>query len=165
VDGLGISLELLIAQLINFLILFGLLYAFAYKPFMRILDERSATVKEKIDKADHLKDQAAEAEKEAMRRLVDADNAGKTIMAQAARSAEETKRKALEEAKPEVEAVITRARRNVEQEREEVLRELKHEFTSLTISAAQKVIEQELDEEKHRKLIEKVFEESELLKK
>ena len=61
-DGLGISLELLIAQLINFLILFGLLYAFAYKPFMRILDERSATVKEKIDKADHLKDQAAEAE-------------------------------------------------------------------------------------------------------
>ncbi len=164
-DGLGISPELLIAQIINFLILFGLLYAFAFKPFMRILDERSANIKERLDQAEHLKDQANEAEKESMRRLVDADKAGKTIVAQATRSAEEIKRKALEEFRPEMEAAVVRARQNVEQEREEALKELKQEFSSLTIAAAQKVIEQELDAEKHRRLIEKVFEESELLKK
>ena len=38
---LGINLPTLIAQIVNFIILFGLLYLVAYKPIMRMLDERS----------------------------------------------------------------------------------------------------------------------------
>jgi len=42
---------------------------------------------------------------------------------------------------------------------------LRREFTDLTIAAAEKIIEQELDKEAHRKLIDKVLDESETLKK
>ena len=40
-EGLGINLPVLVAQIVNFVILFGLLYLVAYKPITRMLDERS----------------------------------------------------------------------------------------------------------------------------
>mgnify|MGYP003340977435 CR=1 FL=1 len=40
-EGLGINVPLLIAQVINFLILLGLLYLVAYKPIMKMFDQRS----------------------------------------------------------------------------------------------------------------------------
>ena len=47
-EGLGINLPTLIAQVINFVVLFGLLYLVAYKPLLRMLDERSRRVKESM---------------------------------------------------------------------------------------------------------------------
>ena len=48
IESLGVSLPTLIAQIVNFVILFGLLYLVAYKPIMRMLDERSQKVKESM---------------------------------------------------------------------------------------------------------------------
>ncbi len=62
--GLGISLPTLLAQIVNFVILFGLLYLVAYKPIMRILDERSRKVKESMEQTEYIKQQAARAEEE-----------------------------------------------------------------------------------------------------
>ena len=47
-EGLGIDWRMLLAQFINFGLLFGLLYLVAYKPIMRILDERSRKIKESM---------------------------------------------------------------------------------------------------------------------
>ena len=44
-QGLGISLPTLIAQIVNFVILLVILYFFAYKPVMKMLDERSVKSK------------------------------------------------------------------------------------------------------------------------
>jgi len=161
-DGLGINPELLIAQIINFLLLFGLLYAAAYKPVLKMLDKRAKGIQESIDKAESLMTQASEAEQEAQRQLDDAGKAGQNLISKAVVSAETIRGKALEDAKPEVEAFVTRARQTIQEERKEVMEELKKEFSDLTITAARKVIEAELDENKHRKLIEKVLEESAL---
>ena len=70
-----------------------------------------------------------------------------------------------QEAKPEAEALIVKARLEIQRERDEVIEELRKEFTDLTIVAAEKVIERELDKEAHRQLIDKVLEESEIIKK
>jgi F-type H+-transporting ATPase subunit b len=51
-------------------------------------------------------------------------------------------------------------RKDIERERDDAIAELRKEFTDLTITAAEKVIEQELDEKKHKELIEKVLDET-----
>ena len=61
-EGLGINLPTLIAQIVSFVILFGLLSLVAYKPLMKILDERSNKVKESMEQAEYVKEQAAHAE-------------------------------------------------------------------------------------------------------
>ena len=60
--SLGISLPTLLAQIVNFIILFGLLYLVAYKPIMRMLDERSRKIKESMDQTEFIKEQAEYAE-------------------------------------------------------------------------------------------------------
>jgi F-type H+-transporting ATPase subunit b len=164
-EGLGINLPLLIAQIINFLLLFGLLYLFAYKPILKMFDERASRIKESMDLTESVKEQAANAEEEAKKRIEEASKEGQEVIARAIKSGEEIKQKAEQDAKPEAEALIARARSEVQQERDEAIAELRKEFSDLTIAAAEKIIEKELDEEAHRKLIDKVLEESDLLKK
>ncbi|MFC2047982.1 F0F1 ATP synthase subunit B [Chloroflexota bacterium] len=156
---------MLLAQIINFLILLGLLYLVAYKPILRMFDERSRKIKESMEQTESIKEQAARADEEAQKRIEAASKEGQKAIAQAVRTGEEVRRKAQEEAKPEAEALIAKARLEIQRERDEAIEELRKEFTDLTIAAAEKVIEQSLDKEAHRQLIDKVLEESETLKK
>ncbi len=164
-EGLGINVQLLVAQIINFLLLLGLLYLFAYKPILKMFDERANRIKESMDMTESVKHQAANAEEEAKKRIEEASREGQEVIARAIKTGEEIRQKAEEDAKPEAEALISKARQEIQQERDEAIIELRKEFTDLTISAAEKVIEQELDKEAHRKLIDKILDESETLKK
>jgi len=164
-SSLGINVPTLIAQIINFIILFGLLYLVAYKPLMRMLDERSGKVKESMEQTESIREQAERAEDEAKKRIETASREGQDLVAQAVKTGEDIRQKAQEEAKPEAEALINRARQEIQRERDEAIGELRNEIADLTIAAAEKVIEQSLDKEAHRKLIDKVLEESETLRK
>ena len=61
---LGINLPQLIAQLVNFGILFLLLRLVAYKPIMKMLDERSKRVQDSMAQTEQIKQQATDAEAE-----------------------------------------------------------------------------------------------------
>jgi F-type H+-transporting ATPase subunit b len=163
-EGLGIEPSTLLAQIINFVILFALLYLVAYKPIMRMLDERSRRVKESMEQTDQIKEQAAKAEQETASRIEEAGKEAQNIVSQAVQAGEETKQKAREDAQKEGEKLITRARTEIDRERDEAIGELRKEFADLTVLAAGKVIDRSLDKEKHRQLIEQVLEESTNLK-
>ena len=165
IDKLGINGPLLLTQIVQFIVLFGLLYLVAYKPIMRMLDERSRRIKESVEQAESIKEQAARTEEEIKKQLEAASRQGQERVARAAQIGEETKQKAQQEAKQEAEALIARARAEIHRERDEAIGELRKEFAGLTIMAAEKVIDRSLDKETHRQLIDKVLEESQNLKK
>ncbi len=164
-EGLGINLPTLIAQIVNFVILLGLLYLVAYKPIMRMLDERSRKIKESIEQTELIKQQAERAEEEVKKQIEAAGKEGMGIVARAMRTGEEVRQKAQQEAKQDAESLIVRARVEIQQERDEAIDELRKEVADLSILAAGKVIDQTLDKQAHRQLIEKVLEESKSLKK
>ncbi len=164
-SSLGINLPTLIAQIVNFAILLGLLYLVAYKPIMRMLDERSRKVKEGVEQAEAMKEKAARAEEEIKKQLEAASREGQERIARAGRIGEELKQKTQQEARQEAEALIARARSEIQRERDEAIGELRKEFADLTILAAGKVIDRSLDKEAHRQLIDKVLDESSTLKK
>ena len=162
---LGINLPILVAQIVNVVILLGLLYLVAYKPIMRVLDERSRRIKESMEQADAIKEQAARAEEEVRKQLEVASREGQGRIAQAVQVGEEVKQKAQQEARQEAEILTARARTEIQRERDEAIDELRKEFADLTIMAAGKVIDRTLDKKAHRQLIDKVLKESTTLKK
>jgi F-type H+-transporting ATPase subunit b len=164
-EGLGISLPMLIAQIINFVILFGLLYLVAYKPIMRMLDERSRKIKESMDQTEYIKEQAARAEDETKRSIERAHSEGQKIIDRAVQAGEKMRLKAQQEARKETETLIARAQAEIERERDDAISELRRSFADITVLAAGKVIDRTLDKEKHRQLIDKMLEESSSLKK
>jgi len=165
VEGLGISLPTLLAQVVNFGILFGLLYLVAYKPIMKKLDERSRKIKDSMEQTELIKQQAEHAEEEVKKQLEAAGKEGMEMMARAMHAGEEMRQKAQKEARQDAETIITRARAEIQQERDGAIDELRKEFVDLTIMAAGKVIEKSLDKQTHHQLIDKVLEESASLKK
>ena len=165
IEELGINWAVLLAQIVTFGILMGLLYLAAYKPIMRMLDERSNRVKESIEQTEHIKEQAAHAEEETKRQIEAASKEGQEVIARAMRTGEELRQKAQQDAREDAESLIVRARTEIQRERDEAVDELRQEFAELTILAAGKVIERSLDKEAHRELIDKTLEESGTLKK
>ena len=165
IGELGVNLPVLLTQVVQFAVLFGLLYLFAYKPIMRMLDERSRKIKEGMEQAESIKEQTARAEEEIKKQLADTSREGQERINRAVKMGEEVKQKAREEARQEAEALIARARTEIKSERDEAIGELRSEFADLTILAAGKVIDRSLDKKAHRQLIDKVLEESSTLKK
>lgn len=165
ISELGISLPTLLTQVITFIILLVVLRFVAYKPIMRMLDERSRRIKESMDQAESIKAQTARTQEEVKKQLEEASREGQERIARALKAGEEVKQKAQEDAKKEAETLVNRARAEIQRERDDAITEVRREFADLTVLAAGKVIEKTLDKEKHRELIKKVLEESSTLKK
>jgi len=165
ISELGINLPTLLTQIVTFIILLLILRFVAYKPLMRMLDERSRRVRESMEQAESIKEQSARAEEEVRKQLGEASREGQERIARAVRAGEDVKQKAQAEARQEAEALIGRARTEIQRERDEAVGEVRREFADLTILAAGKVIDRSLDKKEHRELIDKVLEESSTLKK
>jgi F-type H+-transporting ATPase subunit b len=159
-EAIGINLQLLVAFLINFLILFGLLTAVLYKPVLKMLDERQAKIKESLDQAEKIKEQTARSEEQVKSAIEAARKEGQSIIAQASGIAEKIKEEAKDGARKEAEAIITKAKDDIKLERDKSIAELRREFANLTVLAAEKVIKETLDTQKHKKLINEVLEQS-----
>jgi F-type H+-transporting ATPase subunit b len=160
IGSLGINLPSLIAQLIAFFVLFGLMYVVAYKPILRMLDERSKRIKESMDQAQQIKEQTTQAEVELNKQIEAGRKEGQEIIKRAMRSSEEVRQKVQQDARQEGEAIIAKARSEIQRERDEAVAEIRQEFADLAITAAEKVIDRSLDKEAHRHLIDKVISES-----
>jgi len=155
---LGISWQGLLGQLITFALLLVLLYFIAYNPIRRMLDERSNRIKEGMDQAEQIKEQMARTEELVKEQLEVARKEGQDILAQAGQMGERLKEEARDEARHEAEMIIARARTEIARESDEAIEELKRQFVDLAITAAEKVISETLDKEKHRRLIDEVLE-------
>jgi len=164
-EGLGVTWSTLVAQIINFVILLGLLYLVAYKPILRMFDERSRRIKESMEQTDTIREQAARADEDVKKRMEEAGKEGQEVISRAMRTGEGARQKIQQEARQEAEAILDRARLEIQRERDEAVDELRQEFADLTIEAAGKVIEKSLDKGAHRELIDKVLDESTTLKK
>ena len=159
-EELGINWAQLIAQIINFGIVFAVLAFWGFPWINRKLKERETKIKESLEQAEQVKAQAASAEDELKKQIEAGRKEGQEIVNRARLSGEELVQKAQEQAKTESAAILTRAQADISRERDQAITELRQEFADLTIDAAEKVIDRSLDKEAHRQLIEKVLTDS-----
>ena len=91
---------------------------------------------------------------EQQRQLDAAKGEAQKYMADARSASEKVKAEMLEQTRNEQGALLDRARRHIEQEREKAIAQLRREAVELAILGASKAIEESLDSDKNRKLVE-----------
>ncbi|MEW6375344.1 MAG: F0F1 ATP synthase subunit B [Thermodesulfobacteriota bacterium] len=163
--SLGINLPLLVVFIINFIILFVLLRIFLYKPVLKMLDEREKRTKEGMELAEATKREYEQAKGEVQNQIEKGRQEGQAIISQAMQVGERLKEESRQEATKQAEMIVDRTRAELEAERNKIIENLRREFVDISIAAAEKVIKETLDKEKHRKLIEETLQESVILKK
>lgn len=163
-EALGINLGYLISQLVNFTLLVVLLYFVAYKPILRMLDERSARIKKGLEDAETASRRAAEMEQEFERRIGEARKQGQELVAQATQLSEKARQEILDKARDEASGLVNKAKEEIGRERDVAMGELRQQVAELSLAISQKVIGESLDEEAQRRLVARFLDEAEELK-
>jgi F-type H+-transporting ATPase subunit b len=163
--GLGLDLPTFVGQLVSFLILLGLLVFLGYKPIRKMLDERSDRIKQSMEQAEATKKEYEHAQVAVQEQIKKARDEGQVVISQAAQIGERLKEEAREGARQEAQAIVERTRVELERERDKAIDDLRKEFVDTSILAAEKVINETLDKERHRRLIEEALEESATFRK
>jgi F-type H+-transporting ATPase subunit b len=163
--ALGVNLPALIAYLLNFLILLGLLYLFAYKPILRLLDQRAERIRESLASADQARQEAASSRAAIEEQLNEAHREGQRLLDQAREAAERYREEETARARQQAEAFITRARADIQRERDAAIAEVRSHFADLAITAAERIIRRSVDRQAHQDLIAQVLEEGEGLRR
>jgi len=165
VTELGVNLPSLIAYLFNFVLLLGILTLFAYKPLLRMLDQRSETIRESLEAAERAREDAASSQEAIQEQITEARREGQRIMDQTREAAELFRTEEMDKARQEAEAFVDRARADIQRERDNALQEVRASFGDLAITAAERVIRSSLDRRAHEDLINQVLEEGESLRR
>ena len=163
--SLGINLPLLVVFIINFIVLFVLLRIFLYKPVLKMLDERAKRTAEAMEQAEATKKEYEQARVEVQKQIEQGRQEAQAILTQAMQVGERLKEESRQEAQKQAQVIVDRTRTELETERDKIVGDLRREFVDISISAAEKVIKETLDKEKHRKLIEETLQESGTFKK
>ena len=66
----------------------------------------------------------------------------------------------MEQVKAEIQEARNRAETTIQREKDAVVEEIRAEFAGIAITAAEKIINQSLDEKSHKKLIDDVLQEN-----
>ena len=147
---------------VNFILLFILLKIFLFKPVKKIMDERTRTIQDDLDAAKKSKEEAEALKKEYEDNISDAKQKAQEIIMKAHEDAESEKSAILKKSQEEADQIISDANKTIENERKRVLAQAQTQIADLAIEAASKIIGENLDDEKNRRLVDKFLSDEEV---
>lgn len=154
---LGINAGFLLAQIINFGLIFVLLTVGMWRPLMNMLDSRAEKIRKGLEDAAIAANARRDAEAEA-ERIRQAAQADINRLIEEARSRGEEVAKTIEaEARTEAEKIRADARIAAEAERNAQLADLRGQVAAISMAAAQRLIGASLDEKRQRELVDDFF--------
>lgn len=157
VEALGISLKEFIFYLINFLILMGVLTRFLYKPFLNMLATRKQSIKDALDNAELINRRADEKMEQYSKRISKVEEESREIIRTAKIQADAQARDIIEDARKEAGDIIAKAEKTIEKEKEKAMEEMKQEIAVLTVMAAEKIVEREIQRAGQEAIVEEVI--------
>ena len=156
-EKLGINLGFLIFQVLNFLVLIVLMYAFAYQPILKMLDDRKKKIAQGLEDARVAAEARANAEKEAREIIAKAQAEANQKVREATDRAEVAAKEVMAEAEADAAKAREAALADAALERDRVLADVRGQIAALAMAAAQRLIGDALDEQRQRALIQDFF--------
>ena len=147
-----------IAQICNLLIQMLLIKRFLFKPIRNILQKRKELADAQIREATEAKEEALAMKEEYEKNIQDARNQASDIISNAQKAATQQSEEILRDANAQAVHMKEKAENDIAQERRKAVNELKDEIGSMAMEIAGKVIEREISEEDHAKLIDEFIE-------
>ncbi|MDH5760272.1 MAG: F0F1 ATP synthase subunit B [Gemmatimonadota bacterium] len=140
---------------IVFLMLLGILWKFAWGPILAAADAREKGIQDALDEAARRNDEATKLLEEHRRQLSDARRQANELIAEGKAAGERVRKEIEEKARTEGQGIVDRARAEIERERDAAIDALRKESVDLALAAAGKLILENMDQAKDRKLVEK----------
>jgi F-type H+-transporting ATPase subunit b len=154
---LGINLGFFLFQVFNFTIVLILLYAWAYKPLLRALDNRKKKIAQGFEDARIASEARANAEAEADRIITEARTQASKEINEASSRAETAAHEILVKAEQDAQKIHETAYEEAKLERERSLSEIRGQIAALAMAATQKLVGEVLDERRQHALIQELF--------
>jgi F-type H+-transporting ATPase subunit b len=150
----SLQVNLMFWTLVIFLILFWILKKYAFPAVLGAVEAREKALAEAIEGAKRDRDEAAKLLADHRAQIENARNEAQKFIAEARSVSEKSRADMLEKTRQEQQEMLERARRDIGIERDKAIMELRREAVDLAIAGASRVVEQNLDSDKNRKLVE-----------
>lgn len=150
----ALRINLMFWTLIIFGILFFGLRKLAFPKILAAVEKREKALEDALASARHDREEAQRLLEEHRRRIEEARGEAQKLIADGRAIAEKMRADLIEQTHHEQQAMLERARREIETEKERAVAQLRREAVNLAIAGASKVIEQNLDNNKNRQLVE-----------
>ncbi len=144
---------LLIWTLVVFGILLALLWKLGWPALLKMVEEREARIAKQLADAEQANAEAARLLEEHRKALDAARAQAQEIMATAKSVAQKEREVLLAKTREEQEQLLERARREIVAEKEKAILALRAEAVDLSLAAASKLVEANLDSEANRRLV------------
>ena|SRR5687767_14876357 len=151
---MSLQVNLMFWTLVIFAILFLILRKWAYPAILRSVESREKALADAIEAARHDRDEAARLLAEHRAQIENARDEAQKLIAEGRAVAEKSRADLLEHTRQEQHELLERAKRDIGVERDKAIAQLRREAVDLAIAGASKVIEEDLDTDKNRKLVE-----------
>lgn len=144
------------AQILNFLILVFILAKFAYKPLLKVMEDRKAKIAGDLEAADKAKADAEAVKAEYAAKLADAKAEAQAIIDNARKTAAAAHDKIMADTKAEQEQVIAAAKESIALEQKKAMEQVRAQVIELSMAVAGKIVEQKLGSEEDKALAAKL---------
>ena len=154
----------ILTQIFGFLIILILLRIFAWRPILKLLDERKKRIASEFDNIEKAKQEMAKLREEYEVKLKEIDLEARKRIQEAIAEGQKMAADLQVEAREEAKKVLSRAKENIELEVAKAKVELRDDIVNMAILATEKIINERLDDAKHKELIVEFIEGVEKLK-
>ena len=148
----------LIFTWVNLLILFLLMKKFLFKPIRGVIEKREQEIAASIEEAEKAKNDALNMKEEYEKKLENAYNNAEEIVKNATRNAMLKEEEILKEANKKASDIMERAVKQIEQQKKAAISDIRNEISGMATSIASKIIERDINEQDHKKLIDEFIE-------
>lgn len=156
-DKLGLSLGYFIFQVANFTVMAILLYAWAYKPIVKMMETRKQKIAQGLEDARVAAEARANAEQEAAKILAEAQSKASAVVREATERAEVAVKEVHMTAEADAVKMREAAKVDAQVERDRILGDLRGQVAALSIAAAEKLVGEALDEKRQHALLNEFF--------
>jgi F-type H+-transporting ATPase subunit b len=157
-DLLSPNTGLMFWTLLIFVALWLILTRYAFKPITAAVEAREQALREAIEAATRDREAAARLLEEQRAHIDSTRNEAQRIIAEGRATAEKLRAQMLEETRQQQHEMLERARQEIGREKELAIAEMRAEAVDLALSAAEKVIEKNLDARTNRQIVEQFLE-------
>ncbi len=153
--NLGIDGRLLLAQVVNFFILFFVLKKFAYRPMLAMMDERSTKIEKGLKDAERAEKRLKEIEEKEKEALASARSDAKKLLAEAAEAGKERDAAKIAETEERVKKLLADADMKLADDRARMIEQAKRELSETVVLAVEKILKEKMSSTREKELIEK----------
>ncbi len=147
-----IDWKIIIAQMVNFAIVFFVLYRFAIKPLSKLMIERQGEIKKGLDDAEQNKKILEDTQKSYDDALSQARKEGVAIIAEAKREATKKKDELVKIAENDVATMLANGKQILESEKQKMIADAKKELASIVMQSTEKVLGSVIDSDIREKI-------------